>query len=57
MSSKSLKSKLSISDLPTEVIEKHVLVYLCNKDVESFGMTENIRFKKIADTVLSKRSK
>ena len=47
----------SITDLPTELIEKCLLVYLSNNDVDSFGMTGDNRFKQISSNVLEKRGK
>ena len=47
----------SIIDLPTEVIEKYLLIYLSNSDVGSFGNTGNKRFQQIANLVLRKRGK
>jgi hypothetical protein len=47
----------SIIDLPNEIIEKHLLVYLSLKDVHSFGMAGNKRFRELACDVLESRSK
>ena len=44
-----------INDLPNEVIEKFVLIYLSSKDVDSFGLTGSQRFKRIANSCLQKR--
>ena len=46
----------SIIDLPNEVIEKFLMVFLSSNDVCSFGMTGIKRFKEIAEAVLEKRS-
>ncbi len=46
----------SIMDVPNEVIEKSVMVYLSNNDVCSFGRTGIKRLKEIAENVLEKRS-
>jgi hypothetical protein len=47
----------SIIDLPNEVIEKMLRIYLSSTDVFSFGITGAKRFKDLADAVLKKRSK
>ena len=47
----------SITSLPTEVIEKYLLVYLSNNDVYSFGMVGDKRFKQISSNVLENRGK
>ena len=47
----------SINDVPNEVIQKHVMKYLSNDDLKSFGMTGSQRFKIIADEELEKRRK
>ena len=47
----------SITDLPTEVIEKNLLVYLSYKDVDSFSSTGDNRFKHISNRVLKNRGK
>ena len=47
----------SIKDVPNEVIQKNIMVYLSNYDVKSFGMTGSKRFKVIADDELEKRRK
>ena len=58
MGTKSSKSEnKQIMDLPNELIEKYVLVYLSSKDVQSVGMAGNARFKKVAENVLKRRSK
>ena len=49
--------KKSITDLPTEVIEKNLLVYLSYKDVDSFSSTGDNRFKHISNRVLKNRGK
>ena len=49
--------KRSITDLPTEVIEKNLLVYLSYKDVDSFSSTGDIPFKQICNRVLKNRGK
>jgi len=46
----------SFIDLPNEIIEKHLLVYLSLKDVYSFGMTGNKRFKEVARDVIESRN-
>ena len=45
----------SITDLPNEVIEKYIMIYLSSNDVCSFGMTGINRFKIITESVLQKR--
>ena len=58
MGTKSSKSESKqIMDLPNELIEKYVLVYLSSKDVQSVGKAGNARFKKVAENVLKRRSK
>ena len=47
----------SIIDLPNEIIENHLLVYLSLKDVYSFGMTGNKRLNEVAINVIERRSK
>ena len=47
----------SIIDLPNEIIEKFLMVYLSSNDVCSFGMTGVKYFKQIAENVLENRSK
>ena len=47
----------SISDLPNEVIEKFLMIYLSNNDVIAIGMTGIKRFKDLAHAVLEKRTK
>jgi hypothetical protein len=47
----------SIVALPTEVIEKYLLIYLSNSDVRSFGKTGNKRFQQISKNVIRKRGK
>ena len=47
----------SINDLPNEIIENFLMIYLSPNDVFSFGMTGTKRFKEIADITLEKRSK
>ena len=42
-------------DLPSEIIEMGILVYLNAKEVQAFGMTGNARFKHIADNVVERR--
>ena len=49
--------KAHIADLPSEVIEKYLLIYLSNDDIRSFSKTGNKRFEKISKTVLDKRGK
>ena len=46
-----------ITHLPTEVIEKYLLVYLSNNDVYLFGMSGDKRFKEICAQFLQKRGK
>ena len=50
-------NETSITDLPSEILEKSLLIYLSCTDVKSFGMTGHRRFKAIADRVLRARSK
>ena len=50
-------SAKSIIDLPNEIIEKLLTVYLSSNDVCSFGMTGVKHFKQIAENVLENRSK
>ena len=45
----------SILDLPNEVIEMSLMVYLPLDDVYSFGMTGIKRFAQIADAIGEKR--
>ena len=52
-----LKHSLSITDLPTEVLEKNLLCYLPCFDVQSIGMTGNQRLKDISDGVIQRRRK
>ena len=47
----------SIDDLPNEVIEKFLMIYLSNNDVTAIGMIGIKRIKELADRVLEKRSK
>ena len=47
----------SIIDLPNEVIETFLTIYLSSNDVRSFGMIGNKRFKQMANDVLEKRRK
>ena len=47
----------SLENLPNEIIIKNVLVHLSSKDVLSFGMTGNYRFKELTEKVIKKRSK
>ena len=49
------KNEKSLMDLPTEVIEKNLLVYLVNNDIRSFSKTGNKRFEQISKAVLEKR--
>jgi len=46
----------SITDLPNEIIEKHVLAYLSSKDVQALGMSGNKRFEEIANNVIDERT-
>ena len=46
-----------INDVPNEVIQKNIMVYLSYDDVRSFSMTGRKRFKVIADDELEKRRK
>ena len=52
-----LKHSVSITDLPSEVLEKNLLPYLPCFDVQSFGMTGNQRLKDISDVVIQRRRK
>ena len=45
----------SITDLPNEVIDKCVMVYLSVNDVRSFGSIGIERFKQMAYNVIEKR--
>ena len=45
----------SLENLPNEIIIKNVLVHLSSKDVLSFGMTGNDRFKELTKKVIKKR--
>ena len=47
----------SLENLPNEIIIKNVLVHLSSKDVLSFGMTGNDRFKELVEKVIKKRRK
>ena len=47
----------SITDVPNEVIQKYIMMYLTSNDVCSFGRTGVKRFKEVAEDVLEKRSK
>ena len=47
----------SITDLPNEVIEKCIMVYLSFNDLRSFGSIGIERFKQMAENVIEKRSK
>ena len=47
----------SLENLPNEIIIKNVLVHLSSKDVLSFGMTGNYRFKELTEKVIKKRRK
>ena len=47
----------SLENLPNEIIIKNVLVHLSSKDVLSFGMTGNDRFKELSEKVIKKRRK
>ena len=47
----------SIIDLPNEVIEKFLMVYLPSNDVSSLGMIGIKRFKELSEVVLEKRGK
>ena len=44
----------SLVDLPNEVIEKYLLVYLSNSDIRAFSKTGNKRFERISERVLEK---
>ena len=44
-----------ITDLPNEVIDKCVMVYLSDDDVRSFGSIGIERFKQMAENLLEKR--
>ena len=48
-------STKSITNLPAEVIDKYLFVYLSSKDVRSFGMTGYPLFKHISNDTLRKR--
>ena len=48
-------STISITNLPIEVIETNLFVYLSNKDIRSFGMTGYTLFKDISTNTLQKR--
>ena len=52
-----LKHSSSITDLPTEVLEKNLMSYLPCFDVQSVGMTGNQRLKDISDSVIQRRRK
>ena len=52
-----LKSSRSITDLPTEVLEKNLMSYLPCFDVQSIGMTGDQRLKDISDSVIQRRRK
>ena len=45
----------SITDLPNEVIDKCVMVYLSVNDVRSFGSIGIERFRHMADNIIEKR--
>ena len=47
----------SIVDLPNQVIEGILFVFLSRKDIKAFGMTGNKRFKEIAEEALRKMRK
>ena len=47
----------SLENLPNEIIIKNVLIHLSSKDVLSFGMTGNDRFKELSEKVIKKRRK
>ena len=52
-----LQPSRSITDLPTEVLEKNLMGYLPCFDVQSIGMTGNQRLKDISDSVIQRRRK
>ena len=52
-----LQPSRSITDLPTEVLEKNLMSYLPCFDVQSIGMTGNQRLKDISDSVIQRRRK
>ena len=47
----------SLENLPNEIIIENVLVHLSSKDVLSFSMAGNDRFKELAEKVIKKRRK
>ena len=47
----------SLENLPNEIIIENVLVHLSSKDVLSFGMAGNDRFKELTEKVIKKKKK
>ena len=47
----------SLENLPNEIIIKNVFVQPLSKDVLSFGMVGNDRFKELTEKVIKKRKK
>ena len=47
----------SLENLPNEIIIENVLVHLSSKDVLSFSMAGNDRFKELTEKVIKKRKK
>ena len=47
--------KKSITDLPNEVIEKSIMVFLTFNDLRAFGGIGIERFKQMAEDVIEKR--
>ena len=47
----------SLENLPNEIIIENVLVHLSSKDVLSFSMAGNDRFKELTEKVIKKRRK
>ena len=46
----------TITDLPNEVIDKSIMVYLSVNDLRSFARIGIERFKKLAEDLIEKRS-
>ena len=47
----------SLENLPNEIIIENVFVHLSSKDVLSFSMAGNDRFKELTEKVIKKRRK
>ena len=47
---------VTITDLPNEVIEKCIMVYLSDNDLRSFGSIGIERIKQMSEDIIKKRS-